>query len=109
MGVRPPSDDIDEEPDVVEFGIAALDARLTDAAVEFPATADELDDRLGDVEIPYDAAGHTVTFGDALAEAGRERFESGRDLLNALHPVFERKRQSASTGFLSQLRALVPF
>lgn len=109
MGVRPPTDDVDEEPDVVEFGIAALDARLADADVEFPATAEELDSRFGHTEVPYDATGHTMTVSEALEAADRRRFESEQDLLNALHPVFERKREAASTSLLAQLRALVPF
>jgi hypothetical protein len=109
MGVRPPSDDIDAEPDVVEFGIAALDARMESEAVSFPATAAELSDQWGHVEIPYDAAGHSVRLGTALTEADREEFETKQDLLNALHPVFERKREATSTSLLAQLRALVPF
>ena len=109
MGVRPPTDDVDDEPDVVEFGIAALDARLESADVEFPATAAGLEERFGHTDVPYDAAGHTMPFSEALDATDRDSFESEQDLLNAVHPVFERKRQSASTSILSQLRALVPF
>jgi hypothetical protein len=109
MGVRPPSDDVDDDPDVVEFGIAALDARLEDADVAFPATKSELEERFGHTDVPYDAAGHSMGFSDALARTDRERFETEQDLLNALHPVFENKRQAASNSLLSQLRALVPF
>jgi len=109
MGVRPPADDVDEEPDVVEFGIAALDARLESADVSFPATASELDDRFGHTDIPYDAAGNTMAFSDALSTTDREEFESEQDLLNAMHPVFENKRQAASTSLMARLRALVPF
>ncbi|QLH78923.1 hypothetical protein HZS55_17205 [Halosimplex rubrum] len=109
MGVRPPSNDVDEEPDVVEFGIAALDARLADADVGFPATAAELRDRFGDATVPYDAAGNEMPVAEALAETDRESFDSEDDLLNALHPVFERKRQAASTSIVKQLRGLVPF
>ena len=109
MGVRPPSNDVDDEPDIVEFGIAALDARLEDAEVTYPVSAAELDDEHGHVEVPFDPAGHTVTVGEALAEVNEETFDSQADLLNALHPVFERKRQAASNSLLAQLRALVPF
>lgn len=109
MGVRPPSNDIDDEPDVVEFGIAALDARLDDADASFPATATDLDEQYGDLEIPFDAAGHTMTFGEALAETPTERFESRPALLDDLHPVFERKRQATSNSLLAQLRAILPF
>jgi len=109
MGVRPPSDDVDDEPDVVEFGIAALDAQMDEAEVSFPATAQELDERHGQTEVPFDAAGNTMTVSEALREADRETFESQQDLLNGLHPVFEQKRQAAANSLLAQIRALVPF
>jgi len=109
MGVRPPADDVDDEPDVVEFGIAAVDARLESADVSFPATASDLESQFGDMDVPYDAAGHAIEFTEALSETGRTQFESEQDLLNALHPVFERQRRTASTSILSQLRSLVPF
>jgi len=109
MGVRPPTDDVDEEPDVIEFGIAALDARLEDAEIEFPVTAEALASQYGQTEIPYDAAGNAMTLGNALAETTETEFESEQALLNALHPIFEQKRESASTSILAQLRALVPF
>ncbi|WP_459194211.1 hypothetical protein [Halosimplex sp. J119] len=109
MGVRPPSNDVDDEPDVVEFGIAALDARLEGAEPEFPASANELESQFGTATVPYDAAGNEIAVSEALAETDRESFDSKADLLNALHPVFERKRQAASTSLLRQLRGLVPF
>jgi len=109
MGVRPPSNDVNDEPGVVEFGIAALDARLEDAEVTYPATAADLERRFGDLEVPYDATGHSVTLSEALADVTADEFESQQDLFNALHPVFERKREATSTSLLSQLRALVPF
>jgi len=109
MGVRPPSNDIDDEPDIVEFGIAALDARMDDVDVSYPVTATELTERHGNMTVPFDAAGHETTLGEALRESDRREFESRPDLLDALHPVFERKRQAASNSLLAQLRALVPF
>jgi hypothetical protein len=109
MGVRPPSNDVDDEPDVVEFGIAALDARLADADVDYPVSKTELEDLFGDTTVPYDAAGHEMPISEGLAETSRQTFESKAELLNTLHPVFEQKRQSTSTGLLAQLRALVPF
>ncbi|WP_254274278.1 hypothetical protein [Haloarcula marina] len=108
MGVRPPANDSDE-PDVIEFGIAALDARLADVDVEYPTDAEAVSERLGHVEIPYDATGHTVTLDEALGEATVKRYDDEQELLNALHPVFERKRQAAANSILSQLRSLVPF
>jgi hypothetical protein len=109
MGVRPPSNDVDDEPDVIEFGIAALDARLESSDVEFPATAPELRAEFGNTQIPFDAAGNTMALGEALDAVEQDRFETEQDLLNAVHPVFERKRDAASTSLLAQLRALVPF
>jgi len=109
MGVRPPANDTDDEPDVVEFGIAALDARLDDRDVSFPASAADLEATHGDVRVSVDPAGHEITLREALAECESARFDSRQDLLNALHPVFERKREKYSGGMLGKLRALVPF
>jgi hypothetical protein len=109
MGVRPPSNDVDDEPDVIEFGIAALDARLEGAEVSYPVSTAELDDEYGHVEVPFDATGHTTTLHEALSEVDRTEFDSQQELLNVLHPVFERKRRATSNSILSQLRGLVPF
>ena len=108
MGVRPPQDDSDE-PDVIEFGIAALDARLGEADVTFPTDAESIERRLGDESIPYNAAGRTMSLSTALDRAGKRNFDTKQELLNALHPVFEEKRESASVGFLSQIRSALPF
>jgi hypothetical protein len=109
MGVQPPSNDVDEEPDVIEFGIAALDARLEELEVSFPADADRLRREYGSIAVPIDAAGTEITLADALGATDREEFGSEQDLLNALHPVFEQQRERASRSILAQLRALVPF
>jgi hypothetical protein len=109
MGVQPPSDDIDEGPDVVEFGIAALDARLEEMEVTFPVEATRLVDRYGNETIPIDAGGNEISLRDAIQAADRREFDSEQDLLNALHPVFEKKRNAASRSLIAQLRALVPF
>jgi hypothetical protein len=108
MGVRPPQQD-DDEPDAIEFGIAALDARLSEVAVEYPTDGETIRGTLGDTEIPYNAAGNTVAIGEAIDRSGKTHFESEQELLNALHPVFEEMRESASSSILMQLRALVPF
>jgi hypothetical protein len=108
MGVRPPQQD-DDEPDAIEFGIAALDARLSDAQVRYPADADVIVAALNDAAIPYNAAGNTVAISDAIDRSDRTSFESEQDLLNALHPVFEEMRESASSSIWLQLKALVPF
>ena len=109
MGVRPPSDDIDEAPDIVEFGIAALDARVEELGVEFPVGADHLEAEYGDLAIPVDAAGTEITLREALEETPRQRFQNEQELLDALHPVFEKRRQNSTRGILAQLRALLPF
>ncbi|WP_226012974.1 hypothetical protein [Halomicrobium salinisoli] len=108
MGVRPPAND-DEEPDVIEFGIAALDARLSEADVEYPVESRSLANRIGHLEIPYDATGHTISLEEALQEVDEREFEHEQELLNALHPVFESKREATGNSLLSQLKALVPF
>lgn len=108
MGVRPPANDTDD-PDVIEFGIAALDDRLSDAEIDYPVAASDLREEVGHVEVPFDAAGHTMRLDDALDETQAAEFEHEQDLLNALHPVFEARRQAAGNSLLSQLRALVPF
>jgi len=108
MGVRPPANDGDE-PDIIEFGIAALDAELSRTELQYPTDAGTVRQKIGHVEVPFDAAGHSVTVGAALDEATVDQFENEQELLNALHPVFERKREATSNSLLSQLRALVPF
>jgi hypothetical protein len=109
MGVRPPSDDLDEGPDVIEFGIAALDATLSNAEITYPVRRSELRERLGGTEIPYNASGSTMTFAEALEDVDQRTFETEQELLNTLHPVFERKRETSSRSLLGQLRRLVPF
>jgi len=108
MGVQPPADD-SEEPTAIEFGIAALDAKLGEETIDYPATAREVREQAGHIEVPYNSAGRSMTIGEALEMATATQFDSEQDLFNALHPTFERKRQAASNSLLTQLRALVPF
>ena len=108
MGVRPPADDGDE-PDVIEFGIAALDATLSDADIEYPVEAKTLRTKIGHRKVPFDATGHSITVEEALEQVPRKRFENEQELLNTLHPVFEARREATGNSLLSQLRALVPF
>ena len=108
MGVQPPSDD-GEEPTAIEFGIAALDAKLPEDAIDYPASARDVEERVGHIEVPYDPAGHSITVSDALEMVPAVEFETEQDLLNALHPAFERKREETTTTLLAQLRSLVPF
>lgn len=107
MGVRPPAND-DDEPEAVEFGIAAVDARLDGADLTFPATKRDIVDALNRSDVPYDAAGRSVSLDEAIEETGRREFDSEQDLLNALHPVFE-KRRSSPAGIIDQVKAMLPF
>jgi hypothetical protein len=108
MAVRPPQQDGDE-PESLEFGIAALDARLSEVDLSFPAAADDVVRALDNAEIPYDASGNSVAIEEALSNVPHSEFESESQLLDVLHPVFEEYRQSTSGSILGQLRALLPF
>ncbi len=109
MGVRPPSGGTDDEPESVEFGIAAVDARLRDVELSFPADREEVLATLGDAHVPYDVDGSDVRLGTLIADVERERFESRQELLNELHPRFERYREQRSGGVIGRLRSLLPF
>ncbi|WP_224449849.1 hypothetical protein [Haloprofundus salilacus] len=108
MAARPPQRD-DSEPDQIEFGIAALDARLSNAGVEFPATSDELVESIDATEIPCDASGNTLSLSEALSRVHQDRFENKMELLDKLHPVFEEERAAVGKSVFGRLRALVPF
>lgn len=109
MGVRPPQQGADEEPETVAFGIAALDEYLGRADVTFPTTAEELRATLGDQGIPYDASGSEIQLSEALENTHVKRFENRQELMNALHPVFEARRERANNSIVGQLRSLLPF
>ena len=109
MGVRPPQQGDDDEPETVAFGIAALDEHLNRGDVNFPTTDAELLESLGDPAIPYDAKGNELQLSAALEAAHTDRFETRQELLNALHPVFENKRSRANNSIVGQLRSLLPF
>ncbi|WP_129115817.1 DUF5789 family protein [Halegenticoccus tardaugens] len=108
MAARPPQGE-SSAPDVIEFGIPAVDARLDAAGVEFPATSEEIVRALDDTAIPTDASGGTLDLEAALDRLSRDRFESESELLDRLHPIFEEHRRSSSGGFVGRLRALLPF
>jgi hypothetical protein len=108
MGVRPPSSDSNEGPDVIEFGIAEVAAELDDGEFSFPATGTEIVESLSDPSIKYDASGHTVPLSEAISEVEREEFEDKQELLNALHPVFERYRNSRTPSVIERVRAALP-
>ena len=46
---------------------------------------------------------------EALDEMHFDRFETEQELLNALHPIFERYRERSAGGILAQLRSMLPF
>lgn len=108
MGVRPPQSD-SESPDPIEFGIPVLAERLDQREISYPVTARDLVTGLGDPSIPIDAQGHTIPLSEAMEEVSKTEFESERDLLDSLHPVFEERRARTSTGVIGSIRALLPF
>lgn len=106
MAAPPPQND-DSKPEVITFGIAAVDAALEETEITFPTDRETLVAALGEEEIPYDTRGRSVAFEAALAEVDQDEFESRRELMNALHPVFEARRGSGGIG--GWLRAIFPF
>lgn len=108
MAIRPPQTD-SADPTAVTFGIAAVDERLSEADVSFPTTADRLVSELDDPAIPYDAAGNELPLSEALDELSRTDYDSKAELLNLLHPVFERYRDRAAASLFTRIRLLLPF
>lgn len=108
MGARPPQNDT-SDPEVIEFGIAALSARIDAAAVEFPTTSRELVAAIDETAIPIDGSVNTIELQAALDAVPRDEFESESELLDVLHPVFEEHRQKAGDSFVGRLRTLLPF
>jgi len=107
MAARAPPDDT-SDPDVIEFGIAALAARLEEAGVEYPTTSQRLCAAVDDTAIPVDGAGHTVELAAALDRLPQDEFTSQSELLDMLHPVFEEQRKQAARSVFGRLRALLP-
>lgn len=108
MGARPPQND-SSEPEVIEFGIAALSAKLDEADVEFPTTSSALLAAVDDTAIPVDGAGNTMELQAALDRLPQNEFDSESTLLDLLHPVFEEHRQKAGDSIVGRLRTLLPF
>ncbi|RKD98040.1 DUF5789 family protein [Halopiger aswanensis] len=109
MGVRPPSSGDDDEPESIEFGIAAVDAKLRDSDLSFPATKDDVAAELGHERIPYNVHGDDVALGEILAEVNTPEFRSRQELLNELHQPFEEYRRQHSGGVFQQVRSMLPF
>ncbi|GAA0505544.1 hypothetical protein SAMN04488066_10150 [Halorubrum aquaticum] len=108
MGARPPGGGGSAEPEAIEFGIAALDARLEESDLTFPATSREVLRALDHPEIPYDSKGRTIELATALDEVSRSEFENETELLDALYPVFDEARRGGR-GFLGGIRDALPF
>ena len=108
MAIRPPQPS-SNDPTAVTFGIAAVDERLSETDVSFPATADELVRELDDPAVAYDAAGNQVVLSVLLSELSQDRFDSRAELLDLLHPAFERHRSRTTSSLLTRIRLLVPF
>ncbi|WP_435097568.1 hypothetical protein [Halarchaeum sp. P4] len=107
MAARPPVND-DDGPDVVEFGIPAVETHLDAADLTYPVDSETLVAVTGDPEVPVNTRGRSIRLSTALERTGREQFDSRRDLLNALHPVLEDARQSGAAGVLGYVRSLIP-
>ncbi|MFW5900743.1 MAG: hypothetical protein ACOCTH_03095 [Halodesulfurarchaeum sp.] len=105
MAAPPPQND--QEPTAITFGIAAMDEYLVESELEFPASRTEILESLGNRAVPYDPRGNTMALETALEETGRAEFGSRRELQNALHPVFEEKRERSGLG--GWLKSLLPF
>lgn len=106
MAAPPPQGD-DAEAETIAFGIAAVDEALEATELSFPADADEILEATGDRDIPYDTRGRTIRLSTAIEESEGRHFDTRRELLNALHPVFEEKRDSS--GLSGWVRTLLPF
>lgn len=109
MAARPPSGGVDDEPDLEEFGIVALDGAIEEWGLSFPVDRDELAARHGDESVAVGPSGHEMELSTALGRTSEETFESKQQLLNALHPVFEAERERRGSSILGTLRSLVPF
>ena len=107
MAARPPSRNT-EEPDAIEFGIAALAARLDDD-LEYPANEREILAAVDSTAIPVDGSGNTVELAEALDRLDDSEFESEAELLDRLHPVFEEFRAEMGASLMGRLRGLLPF
>ncbi|MFB6113706.1 MAG: DUF5789 family protein [Halodesulfurarchaeum sp.] len=103
----PPTQDDSDEPDTVTFGIPAVEAEIDDSEVTFPADASEIRQAVGDPDIPYDPWGGSMSLSQAIQQSGKTHFETRQEFMNALHPVFEEKRESGGLG--GWVRSILPF
>jgi len=108
MAARPPANEEDDEAGIVEFGIPAVEGALDAADLTYPVDADDVVAATGDPSVPIDTAGRTLALSTALERCDGRRFDARRDLLNALHPVFEDARRSRTSGVVGLVRSLIP-
>lgn len=108
MAARPPGGGESAEPEAIEFGIAALSARLDESDLTYPATSQEVVRALGEPAIPYDSKGRSIELSSALETAPKSRFETETELLETLYPVFDDARRRRG-GFFDGLRDVLPF
>lgn len=105
MAARPPTGTEEPgEPDV--FGIAVVDELLSDANLSYPVTGTEVVAATDDPSVPCGPNASELALSTALERTDRQRFESRQQLLDELHDVFERERQTGG-GLLEWLRSLV--
>lgn len=110
MKARPPQNDgVDDDQEMIAFGIAALDSYLSDADVTFPMDKQTLRETLGYADVPYNATGNAIQLDTALDHTSSQRFENKQELLNELHPVFERYRQEEGNHLLDRIRSMFPW
>ncbi|MWV64948.1 hypothetical protein GRS48_08975 [Halorubrum sp. JWXQ-INN 858] len=109
MAARPPGGGGgSSEPEAIEFGIAALDARLDEADVSFPATGEEILRALDDHTVPYDSKGRTLELDAVLERVPQSEFDNETAFLDAVYPAFDEARRE-SGSFLDRLRDALPF
>lgn len=94
--------------EMIAFGIAALDSYLTDGDVSFPTDKQTLRETIGHVDVPYNATGNTLQLDTALDHTSKQQFENEQELLNELHPVFEKHRQEQGNPLLDRIRSVIP-
>ncbi|AWB27633.1 hypothetical protein [Halococcoides cellulosivorans] len=104
MGIRPPQSDGVGDPDTVEFGIVAFDGLLSEADLTFPTDRDQVRATLAGRSIAVDPAGREVPVDDVLADLDDRTYESEGDLKNALHPIFEQRREEG-VDLLARVRS----
>ncbi|NGM67793.1 hypothetical protein G6M89_02005 [Natronolimnobius sp. AArcel1] len=109
MGVRPPSNGDNDDPESIEFGIAAVDATLRRTDLSFPASKDDVAAELGHEQVAYDVHGNNVALHTMLEEVDATEFRSRQELLNELHEPFEAYRKEHSGGVFQQMRSMLPF